>query len=193
MTLLPIVTGPALRRVMIRGPWPEITDENLQMMIETNRVDSINGGLERLEGDGTYNGDDNNDNVEDDTWGNRLYELSIMDNPRVTMQGMIRLAQQMDQLQVMGMSLTLPTANNGHHHFAEASDMQRYHSRKSSGSARCKYLPEPSSAVEDTDATARKMLLKARIKLPWIDLGPEAKHLGRRARPDGYLSRGWNM
>ncbi|KAG0293747.1 hypothetical protein BGZ96_002389 [Linnemannia gamsii] len=195
MTLLPIVTGPALRRVMIRGPWPEITDESLQRMIETTRVDSNNRDLERSDDDRGYHGGDenDNDNIEEDTWGNRLYELSIMDNPRVTMQGMIRLAQQMDQLQVMGMSLTLPAANTSYRHVTEASDMHRYHYRKTGGSTRYKYLQEPSTAMEDVDATARKMLLKARIKLPWIDLGPEAKHLGRRARPDGYLSRGWNM
>ncbi|KAF8943701.1 hypothetical protein BGZ47_005127 [Haplosporangium gracile] len=191
MTLLPIVTGPSLRRVMIRGPWPEITDESLQKMIETTTRSGSNRGLESSETD--HAGiDDDNDNDEEDMWGNRLYELSIMDNPRVTMQGMIRLAQQMDLLQVMGMSLTLPT-NNGHHHFTEPSDMHRYHYRKSGGSARHKYLAEPSSVVEDTDAMAQKMLLKARIKLPWVDLGPEAKHLGRRTRPDGYLSRGWNI
>ncbi|KAH7050715.1 hypothetical protein BKA57DRAFT_308839 [Linnemannia elongata] len=189
MTLLPIVTGPALRRVMIRGPWPEITDESLQKMIETTtRGDNSNRDLESAEG-----GHAETDEDGEDTWSNRLYELSIMDNPRVTMQGMIRLAQQMDQLQVMGMSLTLPAANNGHHHFTETSDMHRYHYRKAGGSARYKYLPAPSSAAEDVDAAARKMLLKARINMPWVDLGPEARHLGRRTRPDGYLSRGWNM
>ncbi|KAF9544566.1 hypothetical protein EC957_011875 [Mortierella hygrophila] len=184
MTLLPSVTGPALRRVMIRGPWPEITDESLQKMIETmSRGDNI---IESTEGNHAETDDD-----EEETWSNRLYELSILDNPRVTMQGMIRLAQQMDQLQVMGMSLTLPAANSGHHHFTETSDMHHY--RKVGGSARYKYLPEPSSAAEDADAAARNMLLKARINLPWVDLGPEAKHLGRRTRTDGYLSRGWNM
>ncbi|KAK3836034.1 MAG: hypothetical protein JOS17DRAFT_735900 [Linnemannia elongata] len=190
MTLLPVVTGPALRRVMIRGPWPEITDESLQKMIETaTRGDNSKWDLESAEGGHAKTDDDD----EEDTWGNRLYELSIMDNPRVTMQGMIRLAQQMDQLQVMGMSLTLPAANNGDHHFTETSNVDRYHYRRTGGSARYKNLPALSSAAEDVDAAARKMLLKARINMPWVDLGPEAKHLGRRARPDGYLSRGWNM
>ncbi|KAK3847482.1 MAG: hypothetical protein J3R72DRAFT_166009 [Linnemannia gamsii] len=200
MTLLPIVTGPALRRVMIRGPWPEITDESLQRMIETSTTkrdmyrDLVRADADLADSD---DGDDNgrgdeDENEEEDTWGNRLYELSIMDNPRVTVQGMIRLAQQMDQLQVMGMSLTLPAPSNSHHHFTDISHMHHYH-RKSGGS-RYKYMPqEASSTAEDGDAAARKMVLKARIKLPWIDLGPEAKHLGRRIRPDGYLSRGWNI
>ncbi|KAF9135207.1 hypothetical protein BGW39_004139 [Mortierella sp. 14UC] len=198
MTLLPIVTGPALRRVMIRGPWPEITDDSLLRMIETStRKRDIHRDPGRADADVADNGDDNdNDNLEgdeaeddeEDNWGNRLYELSIMDNPRVTVQGMIRLAQQMDQLQVMGLSLTLPSSNNSHHHLNE----HMHHYRRSGGS-RYKYLPEANTLAEDADVTARKMVLKARIKLPWVDLGPEAKHLGRRNRPDGYLSRGWNI
>ncbi|KAG0269602.1 hypothetical protein BGZ95_002001 [Linnemannia exigua] len=200
MTLLPVVTGPALRRVMIRGPWPEITDESLQRMIETStRKEDMYRDLGRADADLGDNddGDDNGrsgeiEDEEEDTWGNRLYELSIMDNPRVTVQGMTRLAQQMDQLQVMGMSLTLPAPSNSHHHFTDISHMHHYH-RKSGGS-RYKYMPQESNSVAgDADSTARKMVLKARIKMPWVDLGPEAKHLGRRIRPDGYLSRGWNI
>ncbi|KAF9909943.1 hypothetical protein EC991_007746 [Linnemannia zychae] len=196
MTLLPIVAGPALRRVMIRGPWPEITDEGLQRMIETStRKRDINRDTRRADTDLVDNASDKNHNDlnegeddEEDTWGNQLHELSIMDNPRVTVQGMIRLAQQMDQLQVMGISLTLPSSNSGHHHFNE----HMHHHRRSGGS-RYKYLPEVNPLAEDADVTARKLILKARIKLPWVDLGPEAKHLGRRSRPDGYLSRGWNI
>ncbi|KAG0205954.1 hypothetical protein BGX33_007632 [Mortierella sp. NVP41] len=182
MTLLPIVTGPALRRVLIRGPWPEITDESLQTMIDTI-TGNVDRGLEPDNGDGG--------NVDEDRqWGNQLFELSVLDNPRVTVPGMVRLAQQMDQLQVMGMSLTLPAPSNNHHFHASSSSSSTY--RKTGGS-RYKYASEQTPPAEETDMIARKMVLKARIRLPWVDLGPEAKHLGRRIRPDGYLSRGWNM
>ncbi|KAG0209203.1 hypothetical protein BGX28_010490 [Mortierella sp. GBA30] len=180
MSQLPMVTGPALRRVLIRGPWHEITDESLWNMIET-----VCGNDEDSSGRGNGGGDGSGSC----RWGDQLIELSILDNGRVTVPGMIRLAQHMDQLQVMGMSLILPVVPNEPYFSSSPS--------YSSSSLFTSQQPESASSrrriIDDSDGTARRMITKARLEMPWIDLGPDANHLARRVRRDGYLSRGWDV
>ncbi|CAO3567712.1 unnamed protein product [Mortierella alpina] len=101
MSQLPLLTGPALRRVMIKGPWHEITDKSLQQMIET----PVRIQKESNKNDGD---DGSSGQQEERRWGDQLEELSVLDNARVTVPGMVQLARQMDGLQVMGTSLNLP-------------------------------------------------------------------------------------
>ncbi|KAF9955051.1 hypothetical protein BGZ72_004080 [Mortierella alpina] len=175
MSQLPLLTGPALRRVLIKGPWREITDKSLQQMIAV-----------RIQGPKRNDGDDSNSQQEERCWGDQLVELSVLDNSRVTVPGMVQLARQMDGLQVMGMSLNMPAVSETfsghyypHHHHHPTRDSE-------SSMSRC-------GAQEDSETIARNMVMKARLELPWVDLGPDANHLARRVRRDGYLSRGWDV
>ncbi|KAF9288675.1 hypothetical protein BGZ68_010798 [Mortierella alpina] len=175
MSQLPLLTGPALRRVMIKGPWHEITDKSLQQMIETTV---------RVQEPHEYGGSHSSSSQpEERRWGDQLAELSVLDNTRVTVPGMVQLARQMDGLQVMGMSLNLPAlplaSLPAHHHHQQMREFGSSANRRRS--------------QDDSETIARKMIMKARLELPWVDLGPDASHLARRVRRDGYLSRGWDV
>ncbi|KAG0369569.1 hypothetical protein BC939DRAFT_460748 [Gamsiella multidivaricata] len=179
MTDLPFVTFHALKRVLIRGPWIEITDRSLQRMIDTI-TDHSNCG-------------DDSDEI-DGRWGNQLLEFSVLDNARVTVPTMIRLACQMDQLQVMGMSLNLPPPPDA----VRPEDVYPYEYNHPLEGTNKYDLEEPfSESTEymesDPDTIARRMIMRASLEMPWVDLGPEANHLGRRARRDGYLNRRWDL
>ncbi|KAF9177468.1 hypothetical protein BGZ51_008561 [Haplosporangium sp. Z 767] len=162
---LPLFAGRALKRVMIRGPWREINDRSLQQMIDAVPGHASESGAEQ--------------------WGDQLIELSVLNNSRVTIPGMIRLAQQMEHLEVMGTGLQLaPSASVG-----SSVDYGHGHDNDSTmnRSSRATERPE----LEDPESAARLMILKARLEMPWVDFGPDAIHLGRRVRRDGYLSRAW--
>ncbi|KAF9968550.1 hypothetical protein BGZ70_002454 [Mortierella alpina] len=139
MSQLPLLTGPALRRVMIKGPWHEITDRSLQQMIETTvRIQGPHRNDDHQRSSGQQ---------EERRWGDQLAELSVLDNARVT---------------------DHPTRE-----YESSANRRR--------------------AQDDSETIARKMIMKARLELPWVDLGPDASHLARRVRRDGYLSRGWDV
>ncbi|KAF9116336.1 hypothetical protein BGX27_003329 [Mortierella sp. AM989] len=190
MTHLPLVASRTLRRVLIRGPWPEITDRNLQAMIETITVNSSN-----LDGLKTHyhNHDNGSDDDDDDgRWGNQLLELSVLDNARVTVPGMIRLARQMDRLQVMGTSLNLLSsyASDSTSFLSMAYTSEEILDEKYLHHTRPSHEP---CRTSDLNMKARDLILKAQIDMPWVDLGPDASHLARRNKRDGYLSRGWGI
>ncbi|KAG9324281.1 hypothetical protein KVV02_008249 [Mortierella alpina] len=129
--------GPALRRVLIKGPWHEITDRSLQQMIETTVRTQ-----EPKKNDGSHSGGSSSSQPGERRWGDQLSELSVLDNTRTR-------------------------------EYESSSNRRR--------------------AQDDSETIARKMIMKARLELPWVDLGPDASHLARRVRRDGYLSRGWDV
>ncbi|KAG0005545.1 hypothetical protein BGZ79_004053 [Entomortierella chlamydospora] len=184
MTHLPVVAPRTLRCVMIRGPWPEVTDESLQAMIETivvprssddGRKTHLHSSDDEGSDEDSYSDSDPDDN-DDGSWGNQLLELSILDNDCVTVQGMIQLARQMDKLQIMGTTLNT---------FSRSSNADsRLHSAYSEDSYPAK---EPYS-TSDMTLNARDLILKAQIEMPWVDLGPDANHLGKRNKRGGYQS-----
>ncbi|KAF9205625.1 hypothetical protein BGZ49_003757 [Haplosporangium sp. Z 27] len=177
MTDLPFVAPPTLRRVMIRGPWPEITDRSLQAMIDTIILPSDHHC--RSHNGPKLDSDNDNDNDDDDgSWGGQLLELSILDNDRVTVEGMIRLARQMNRLQVMGTGLNMVS-------FSYDKDLETSYSSVEEH----RFYKQNHSNERESDLTmkARDLILKAQIELPRVDLGPEANHLGKRVRRDRYL------
>ncbi|KAG0248767.1 hypothetical protein BG011_009931 [Mortierella polycephala] len=164
---LPLFAGRALKRVLIRGPWREINDRSLQQMVDAVPGHASESGAER--------------------WGDQLIELSVLNNSRVTIPGMIRLAQQMEHLEVMGTGLQLaPSASVGSS-VDYGHDHDHYNDPTMDRTSRTIDRPE----LEDPESAARLMILKARLEMPWVDFGPDAIHLGRRVRRDGYLSRSW--
>ncbi|KAF9415024.1 hypothetical protein BGZ94_000209 [Podila epigama] len=190
MTCLPRVTGTQLKRVLIRGQWPEITDRSLFEMIETRRPLEDGQGGEAEE-----------------TWGNQLEELTVLDNTQVTVQGMVRLAQEMDELQVMGLSLHLQPDNmddnNDYNHRNYVGQrVSRPYRHPATPSSSISSSPSTSSwwassfvgrtfMPESKETMARNELLKARLELPWVDLGPDANHLGKRTQRGVFLNRDW--
>ncbi|KAF9582545.1 hypothetical protein BGW38_000077 [Lunasporangiospora selenospora] len=212
LTSLPYIAGRSLRRIMLRGPWPEITNSGLRTMLSTQPLflkgvscttrrqlqkNHSQKPLQKM----TAVGNDN-DGDEDEIsggWGNYLYELTILDNFRVTIQGMVDLARQMDQLQVMG--LTLPTPDPGRNP-SEDNDIliQRWPILSLDTPAQRSSYDIPTYSQETLTWTgkqndplrmAKDTLLNAQLEMPYIDLGPDACHLGRRSRRGEYLSRGW--
>ncbi|KAG0030166.1 hypothetical protein BGZ81_002981 [Podila clonocystis] len=214
LTCLPLVTGLRLKRVLIRGPWPEISDRSLLKMIET-RVESERQGPRQDARDkdvgAEVDEDDEQGSIggkieeEEATWGNQLLELTVLDNDQVTVPGMVLLARQMDQLEVMGLNLYFPVFSQHQYlhsqHRRQQQDMRynpsniiqrSYHyfcnpsTSTGPGSS-----PSMGSSPEDAETMARNELLKAQLELPWIDLGPDANHLAKRTRRNGFLNRGW--
>ncbi|KAF9320965.1 hypothetical protein BG003_004248 [Podila horticola] len=222
LTCLPLVTGLRLKRVLIRGPWPEISDRSLLEMIETrvgrerqgprqNELDDDEGDVEdedEKEQGSRQNRDKEEEEEEEVTWGNQLLELTILDNDQVTVPGMVRLARQMDQLEVMGFNLYFPVFSQ--HQYLHSQHRQQQQQQDMSYSSNTSniiqrsyhYFCNPStrtglspsmgsSSPEDAETMARNELLKAQLELPWIDLGPDANHLAKRTRRNGFLNRGW--
>ncbi|KAF9214777.1 hypothetical protein BGZ59_003035 [Podila verticillata] len=213
MTCLPLVTGLRLKRVLIRGPWPEISDKSLLEMIETRveneRQDPRRAGQDANEGDDDEDGEKgigkDSEDEEEATWGNQLLELTVLDNDQVTVPGMVLLARQMDQLEVMGLNLYFPMFQHQYfpsqHRQQQPPPQQDINSHPSNIIQRsyhyfCNPGAGPSSSVassppEDAETMARNELLRAQLELPWIDLGPDANHLAKRTRRNGFLNRGW--
>ncbi|KAF9994435.1 hypothetical protein BGZ65_009927, partial [Modicella reniformis] len=194
ITALSYFSPKSLRRVKIAGPWPELSDQSLQTMINilpayfhrTGGDDQAKTGRPPQgrydEDDGEENEDDSSDDDDNDShrWGQQLVEFSVLDNPRVTVPKMIQLARQMDRLEVMGMSLNLTdTAARRHEVFLEE---------------RADEWPRPYDSfgdqhIKEQMVIANDMVMKARLEMPWIDLGPEAHLFAARHSPRGYLGR----
>ncbi|KAG0099041.1 hypothetical protein BGZ93_009438 [Podila epicladia] len=230
LTCLSLVTGPRLKRVLIRGPWPEISDRSLLKMIET-RVESESRGpsqdaRDEDMGDEDVGGEDVEDEdmgdeegeyheqgssmdeeeeEEEATWGNQLLELTVLDNDQVTVPGMVLLARQMDQLEVMGLTLYFPVFSQHHYLHSQYRQQQQdigysnpsniiqrsYHYYCNPSTSTGPSPPTGLSSPEDAETIARNELLKAQLELPWVDLGPDANHLAKRTRRGGFLNRGW--
>jgi len=213
LTCLPLVTGLRLKRVLIRGPWPEISNKSLLEMIETRieseRQDPRKAGQDKGEGDDDEDEEQgmniDSEDKEEATWGNQLLELTVLDNDQVTVPGMVLLARQMDQLEVMGLNLYFPVFQ---HQYVHSQHRQQQQQRQQDMSFHpsnivqrsyhyfCNPGTGPSSSIassppEDAETMARNELLKAQLELPWIDLGPDANHLAKRTRRNGFLNRGW--
>ncbi|KAF9439187.1 hypothetical protein BGZ76_009359 [Entomortierella beljakovae] len=190
MRHLPFVAPHTLRRIMIRGPWPEITDQSIQAMIstiihpaESPRTDGIPNHNRRMshfnDVEGFYEGDFRDQSIgNNNTWGNQLLEFTVLDNERVTVPNMIQLAHQMDNLQVMGMSLSMPSVvyltADEECHFEYPDNLE---------------VTNQFSKFEELDKLARDLILKAQIEMSWVDIGNNANHLGRRNRRERYHRR----
>ncbi|KAF9360787.1 hypothetical protein BGX26_007738 [Mortierella sp. AD094] len=195
MTHLPVVAPRTLRRVMIRGPWPEVTDRSLQAMIETitvphssndGRKTHLHSSNNERSNEASHSDSDSDDN-DDDCWGSQLLELSILDNECVTVHGMIQLARQMDRLQIMGMTLNMFSRSNDTDSRRLSSAYPVNEDSSEFYSCDSHSANEPRSA-SDMTMKARDLILKAQIEMPWVDLGPDANHLGKRDKRGGYQS-----
>ncbi|KAG0357933.1 hypothetical protein BG005_002922 [Podila minutissima] len=225
LTCLSLVTGPRLKRVLIQGPWPEISDRSLLEMVETRveresqgprqdaRVEEVGDedmggedvGDEEGEDDEQGGGMDVEEEEEEATWGNQLLELTVLDNDQVTVSGMVLLARQMDQLEVMGLTLYFPVFSQHQYLHSQHRQQQQdtgyrypsniiqrsYHYYCNPSTSTGPSLPTGSSSPEDAETMARNELLRAQLELPWVDLGPDANHLAKRTHRGGFLDRGW--
>ncbi|KAG0294113.1 hypothetical protein BGZ98_001903 [Dissophora globulifera] len=219
MTHLPMVSPPSLRRAMIKGPWSEITDHSLQKMVKTipaYKNSSNNDGDDDGDNDGErhhgqqHEGYDDDHKADDGRWGSQLLELSVLNNPRVTLPEMIRLARQMDRLQMMGVGLHLeaigeqePQQSAHHPGLAPVSSSEYPYDANFGGQA-----PRSRANVErgrrdvrmslstprgyghmygkdqdneniDDQETARRMIVRARVEMPWVDFRPDTHYWGR--------------
>ncbi|GJJ77037.1 hypothetical protein EMPS_09396 [Entomortierella parvispora] len=182
LTYLPYVTGPRLQRVLLRGPWRELTDETLWDMVCPDVDFQSSRPLE----ESVDNMDDDDDDDVDDRldaegneaeterghcgeWAEQLLELSVLDNPRVTVPVMIQLAKRMKRLEVMGTDLNMRSFS-----------VQQWQSRTSN----VRTNPMSNHYGQDPESQARRLLLKMSAKFPSLDIGPDANHLGRSSRRD---------
>ncbi|KAF9364151.1 hypothetical protein BGX34_002365 [Mortierella sp. NVP85] len=217
ITALSYLAPRSLRRVLIAGPWPEISEESLQIMIKVTpghaqahihydqtRTVKTDRGYNEYEKE--KEDDEDNDDDDDDTtvgWGEQLVEFSVVNNPQVTVPGMIRLARQMEQLEVMGTSLNLerPVREGyGGRPLIDSYSIESYPVDDDYGGVRShthrdemitydlgfgagmdhRFGKRYRNRMKDHDILARDMITRARLEMPWIDLGPDAKHLGKQ-------------
>lgn len=207
LTFLPYVTGPLLQRVLLRGPWWEVTDESLWDMICPD-VDFLTA-TQLEEGSPKWNDDDdfdssrradddvfvNGDVEEEDRyscsgteheqcgpWGSQLIELTVVENPLVTVPGMIELARRMSRLEVMGTDLNMTAMTP-----TKVTTWGEGNCRSTRGGTT---TPVPSSSNHygyDPESRARRLLFKMSMNFPWLDLGPDANHLARGKRGEKYI------
>ncbi|KAG0244701.1 hypothetical protein BGX31_008708 [Mortierella sp. GBA43] len=185
---LPYLAPKSLRRVLIGGPWPEISDDSLRTMIDLIPAHALNKDVNTTHGyvdtEGTNsNGDKGN---EDAKWGMQLMELSILNNPQSTVPGMIRLARDMDRLEVMGTGLNLQKPRTeweiGPSRPMDDLDKSMMELMESELSTEkdTRFGKEYRNRAIQEESIARNLVLKARVEMPWIDLGPDANYLGRQ-------------
>lgn len=203
---LPYLSPKSLRRVLFAGPWPAISDETLQMMIKVIPSHTPVMTVDANSGRSKHKDDTDDDDVQDASWGMQLTELSVIGNRMVTVPGMIRLAQQMDRLEVMGtdLNLTIPIAEQPWSMAAAFPSDDVYERRPFYSQDGRQFTPDHDFAeviaekergsdsrfgrafrirTMQQEAKARDMILRTRVEMPWIDLGPEANHLANRYRP----------
>ncbi|KAG0052022.1 hypothetical protein BGZ83_003057 [Gryganskiella cystojenkinii] len=209
LTFLPFVAGPRLQRIMIKGPWYEISDETLWEMIcpDTEipapfghcRHDSC-GSFESADEDTELGADkileflgddieeeDPEEHGEDEhcgEWAAQLIEFSVLDNPMVTVPGMLRLARRMNQLEIMGTDLNMMARTVEQQQRQERNTGRRQQQDQYQQQS---YQQSSNNHVYDQESRARRMLSKMRVRCPWLDLGPDAQHLGQIALREKYL------
>ncbi|KAF9160995.1 hypothetical protein DFQ26_005003 [Actinomortierella ambigua] len=96
---LPYVAGPQLRRIMFQGPWPEISDCTLDKMIRV-AVDTPPSLLRPYPSHAPSPSPKTQ-------WGDHLLELTVLDNPEVTVQGMTHLAACLEHVQIVGFNTNI--------------------------------------------------------------------------------------
>ncbi|KAG0225280.1 hypothetical protein BGW42_004569 [Actinomortierella wolfii] len=276
---LPHAAGPQLRRVMFRGPWPEISDCTLARMVNTT-VDNHSVVPEWSLGSSSQEHPPSRVR-----WGDRLLELSVLDNHEVTVQGMTHLAASLEHVQIVGFNTNickrtstrswkryqrlkrlirkikqrhlwslgrgpLPVALGGDDEVGSEQDLdwmwessenikieqimlelhgdEDMSGRKENDEEEMEeedalketrplspeadvfefptgehgsftqyrqwveqQLQGKKAFIEDPNHVVEDWLLRAQVALPWIDLGPDAQHLGRRTGTVQHSEHGW--
>ncbi|KAF9972963.1 hypothetical protein BGZ73_003856 [Actinomortierella ambigua] len=99
---LPYVAGPRLRRIMIQGPWPEISDCTLNKMIHTAVDSNTSSILSSMSQES-----EQQQQPTRKRWGDSLLELTVLDNLEVTVQGMTHLAACLEHVQIVGFNTNI--------------------------------------------------------------------------------------